>query len=98
MNIKMFAIYDSQAACYRSPMFFKTDGLAVRAFSDAVQDKNEQNELHRHAGDFSLRHVGSFDDATGEIFPETPRQIISGDQCVAEQFIDYSTENPGGSE
>lgn len=100
MKLEMFAIYDSAAGCYRSPMFFQSAGLAIRAFGDAVKDDNPKNELHVHAGDFYLRRIGEFEDTTGAIAPlEAPQTLITGDQCLAEQqsVTDADYHQAGGT-
>lgn len=63
MIIHAFAVHDSKAELFTKPFFEVTVGTAVRAFSDSVN--SEGSDFHRHAEDFTLFHVGSFDDAMG---------------------------------
>lgn len=63
--LKAFSILDSKAAAYGRPMFFPTDAMAVRSLADAVAD--EKSDLARHAPDFSMYCVGSFDEASGQL-------------------------------
>jgi len=65
MKLLAFTVYDSKAEAYLRPYFAETKGLAMRAFRDAVNDP--QHEMHRHAEDYTLFHIGSFDPMTGSL-------------------------------
>lgn len=99
MNHEMFAIYDAAAGCYRSPMHMKSAGLAIRAFTDAVNAKD--NELSAHPEDFTLFRVGTFDDDTGEVtaFKPTPMKVMTALEVVAQRGDDHPDlfPQPGGS-
>lgn len=61
MIIQIFATWDSKAEAFLQPFFFLSKGQAIRSFDDAVNDPKSQ--MCAHAEDFSLFHLGSFDDA-----------------------------------
>lgn len=62
MEIQMFSIYDEKTEAY-SPPFNQTHiGQAIRAFNDTATD--QQTVINRHPQDYSLYHIGTFDDAT----------------------------------
>lgn len=63
MIMLAFSVHDSKAEVFSKPFFEVTKGTAVRAFTDAVNE--EGSDFHRHADDYTLFHVGSFDDAMG---------------------------------
>lgn len=63
MILLAFAVHDSKAELFTKPFFELTKGTAVRAFSDAVNQ--EGSDFGRHAEDYSLFHVGAFDDSMG---------------------------------
>jgi len=65
MILKVFSVYDDKAEAYMSPFYFHSRGQAIRAFSDTANDENSQ--LHKHSGDFTLFCIADFDDATGLI-------------------------------
>lgn len=65
MVIKMFAVYDSKAKAYSPPVSFTATGLAIRWFTDVVNDP--KSSVSRYPEDFSLFEVGMFDDNTGEL-------------------------------
>lgn len=72
---KLFAVCDKKASLFWSPMPSVSDGVAIRAFSDAVV--SEQSELSRHAGDFALYQVGEFDESAGLLIPLVPPRYVA---------------------
>lgn len=58
MKLLCFAVYDAKAEAYLRPFFAETKGLAMRSFSDAVNDP--AHEMCRHAEDYTLFHIGVF--------------------------------------
>ncbi len=63
MILLVFSVYDAAAEAYLEPMFFGTKGMAVRSFSDAINA--EDHAFGRHAADFTLFHIGMFDQSSG---------------------------------
>lgn len=63
MILKTFAVYDSKAEAYLQPLFAPTIAVALRMFTSAVNDSN--TDFHRYAGDYTLFHLGEFDNETG---------------------------------
>ena len=74
MKILMFSVYDSKASAYMQPIFMQSLGTAIRAFEDTMEDPNHQ--FKKHPEDFTLFHIGSFDDegCTFDLLP-TPSPI-----------------------
>lgn len=70
MRLLAFAVYDSKAEAYLRPFFAETKGLALRSFVDAVNDP--QSGMNKHADDYTLFEVGSFEQETGIFSPMTP--------------------------
>ncbi len=68
MKLLAFSVHDSKVEAFVKPFFDVTRGSAIRAFSDAVNE--EDSAFHRHAEDYTLFHVGSFDQELGvfEVF------------------------------
>ena len=62
MKTTMYPIYDSAAQAHLSPMFFHNDGIAIRWFSDGINNEDKQNNLFNHPEHFTLFKVGTFDD------------------------------------
>ena len=62
MILQVFSIHDSKAAAYLAPFFQPTSALAVRMFTDAANDP--ESNICRHPEDFTLFHMGSYDNET----------------------------------
>lgn len=78
MIIKIFSVFDSKAAFFGQPFADQSIASATRNFSDAVNDGSNPNNLwHKHPEDFSLFHVGEFDNETGELLPMNPKNLIT---------------------
>ena len=72
----MFSIYDSKAKSYLPPFHMPNDDMALRVFQDCVSDPN--HAFGKHPEDYTLFHLGSFDDETGIIFCELVEAIANG--------------------
>lgn len=63
MKIEVFSVYDSKSKAFSQPFYSATVAVAIRNFTTACKDPNSQ--LAKHPEDFTLFHVGSFDDEIG---------------------------------
>lgn len=61
----MLSLRDSKAEVFLPPFFVPTVGVAYRQLQDEL--KRPDSELAKHAGDYSLYQVGTWDDETGEV-------------------------------
>lgn len=77
MKTKMFAVYDLKAACYGTPFFMPREEVAVRTFSDSVNDSNPNNLWNKHPEDYSLFYIGEYDDESCEVTCSKPSFILS---------------------
>ena len=68
MITMLFGVYDKKAEAFMSPFTFHTQGQAIRAFSDTVNDP--ATAMYRHPDDFDLYQIGLFNDNSGELAPE----------------------------
>jgi len=64
MLLKIFTVYDSKTEAYLSPFYMQSTGQALRSFEDTVNDANTQ--FHKHAADFTLFEIGTFDDSNAQ--------------------------------
>lgn len=64
MKLQMFTVFDVKSDFYHNPFLARTKGEAIRMFSDTVQD--DQSLFSKHPADFTLFHVGTFDNQTCE--------------------------------
>jgi hypothetical protein len=79
------AIRDVKSELFGRPIFTQTTGVAIRQFTDEVNRKDPDNPLNRHPEDFSLYHIGSYDDNEGKMIPFTlPKILARADQVKIE--------------
>lgn len=65
--LEVHAVYDKKMGIHLSPFFVKHVVEAIRSMSTIARDKN--TSIGRFPEDYELRHVGNFNEETGEIFP-----------------------------
>lgn len=63
MKLQVVACYDKKARAFTKPFYVGHTDLALRAFAHAANTPGE--EVNHHPEDFSLHHLGQFDDETG---------------------------------
>jgi hypothetical protein len=68
MRQKFVAVYDKVGECFANPVLVPTAAAAVRSFTDQVNQNG--SDLNKHAEDFQLWELGTFNDNTGEMVPE----------------------------
>jgi hypothetical protein len=75
MNIlHLYAAYDRKAQYYLPLFQTRSEGEAVRSFTEAVL--NPETPLSRYPAEFDLCLLGDMDVETGEIFPKQPVGLI----------------------
>lgn len=65
MRQEIFCIHDHKAAAYLPPFFLHNIPMAQRVFTDCVNSKDHQ--FGAHPADYTLFHLGSYDDETALI-------------------------------
>lgn len=81
--LQCLAIRDVKIEAFNRPWFSPTLGAAHRAFTDAVQSPDAQNEMIKHPADFGLYHLGTYNDETGLLTPlPQPNLIAEAISCV----------------
>lgn len=75
MIFQVCAVFDSKAGVHCAPFFQPTLGMALRAFSDAANILD--HPLSKNAEDYTLFHLGTFDDATA-VFTTFPKHVSLG--------------------
>lgn len=75
MNLlHLYAAYDRKAEYYLPVFQTKSEGEAIRSFTEAVV--NSETPLSRYPAEYDLCHLGDMDMETGEIFPKFPVGLI----------------------
>ncbi len=93
MILQMFSIFDSKALAYLPPFCMRARGEALRAFMTTLEDPTTQ--MHKHPGDYTLLHLGAWDDTTGKFNIElNPENLGNGRELgqPAETATDPETE------
>lgn len=75
MKLQILVIKDAAANLFGSPYFAPSMGSGIRSFADQVNHQHENNQINLHPADFSLWHLGVFDNDTGKIYPAELRCI-----------------------
>lgn len=73
MIIQMYTIRDIKAGAYLNPFFSRSHGEATRMISQAVKDPN--SNFSKYPEDFTLLHIGEWDDSSAEMTSYTPSHI-----------------------
>ena len=74
MIINVYAIHDSKAHSYLQPFFMHNDDLAIRSFTDASM--NTESQFNQHPLDYTLFHIGTYDDETSIITAVAPPNML----------------------
>lgn len=75
MKQQVFSIQDNKTAFYHLPFFSPTHASGVRSFLQLAQDSNSL--VSKYPGDFSLFHIGEFDDESGQLSASMPVFVCS---------------------
>lgn len=75
MKVQIFAIHDAKAKAYNQPYFLHTVDMGIRSFTDAVI--NTESQFHHHPLDYSLFHIGTYDDETSIITSNCPPIMLT---------------------
>lgn len=76
----IYTILDTKAAAYLPPFYMRSNGEALRAFSDEIS--NGDSQIAKHPEDFILFQIGTFDEQTGELSPVSPISLAKAIDLV----------------
>lgn len=65
--MEIYSIYDKKSQTYSLPFYAPSAEVACRVVINSMIDRRV--DFYLHAEDYSVRHLGSFDQTTGDIFP-----------------------------
>lgn len=71
----IYTIYDVKSEGFNLPIFAKTDQQAIRSFKDICTDP--EHPVCKHAEDYSLFRIGTFNDSSGMVEGEMPECIVT---------------------
>jgi len=72
--VNMYVIYDSKAELYNRPMGFLNHAIALRAATELRDDLT--TEVGRHPQDFTMFHIGTYDDSTATFTPLKANTVV----------------------
>lgn len=73
MRLQAFSVFDSAANLFLEPFWAPTIEVAIRGFREAVT--REGHQFQKFPEDYTLFHLGEFDQERGELVPATPRSL-----------------------
>lgn len=76
MILKIFTTYDSKAKAFMAPFYMHEEGMATRIFQQAVTD--ETHQFGKAPQDYTLFHVGQFDDSNATFTTQAPISLGNG--------------------
>jgi len=65
MKMQMYVIFDSKSEVYNKPFYQLNHQVARRTAYDLRHAKD--TDINRHPADYSLFHIGEYDDTTAQI-------------------------------
>lgn len=65
MNHNIYSVYDSKAEAYSLPFYMQHEAQAIRTFHDWAN--NPETPYYKHPEDFTLFHLGTYDEITATI-------------------------------
>lgn len=82
----IYTIYDKKSETFSQPMFYYSNAIAVRSVEYMVNKTGSQ--LYSNPADFSLFHIGTFDDVSGLLHSNDKgyEQIIECLQLVSKEM------------
>lgn len=81
MQIEIYTVFDSAAKAFLQPFFARSKGEAIRSFTDVVNTNDHQ--FNKHVHDYSLFHIGSYDDGSAIVTPVGPARIVTAIEVLA---------------
>lgn len=78
------SVRDEALQAFNRPFFVNSLGFAMRSFEDEVNRQGEDNAMRKHAKDFSLWHVGNFDEETARLVSlDVPIRLCNAESVVS---------------
>ena len=84
MTTEMYTIFDSEAQIYQLPFYEINDGTAIRKLQQFAT-KSPEDVMVRYPEQFTLFHIGTYDDSTGSLHPVDPSVIMQMDKIITKE-------------
>ena len=84
MKMEIYSVFDEASKAFGTPFFMQNNAMALRAFSDLVNDP--QSSINKHPSDYKLYKIGTFNDENANIkSSEIPELIVHASDTVNNQ-------------
>lgn len=83
MLIRIFSIYDTKAAVYTGTFFESNPAVAIRRFTDLVNDP--RCPLNKHPEDYILFEIGVLNDENGRIEGCDPHNLVTASEVFVKE-------------
>ena len=80
MKLNAYTIYDVASGVYMRPFFTQADGQATRSFCDIANDEN--HEIGKHPGDYTLYRIGNFNEREGTLEGTQLTKLLTGPEAL----------------
>ena len=91
MKIELYTIYDSKTGVYNKPFYQLNDDVCRRTCSDLL---SSETDVAKHPEDFSLFHLGSYNDETAQFdLLATPRIVLKFHELRSALIAEQAKEN-----
>ena len=74
MGKNLYSIYDKKSDLYAPPFIELTDGTAIRACMDLLQNANMP--FAKYPSDYTLMKIGSWDEVAGIPTADNPPEVV----------------------
>lgn len=81
MRFNVYSVFDVAAGAYLPPFFVHAEPLAVRMFADSCVSAD--HAFAKHAEDYTLFCLGTFEDTTAIFDHHAPRKVMNGLEAVS---------------
>jgi len=89
MKTVVVSIRDVKGETYAQPWFTHTAAVAVRHFTDIVNNPEKGGTIYSHPEDFQLYEIGIWDDIDGKIYShDIPKHLVSAASVKKEKLHD----------
>lgn len=83
--MQIYSVYDEKSKKYGTPFYQHNGVTAIRSFKMEVNRPDENNVIYRNPEDFTLMHIGEYNEETGEIKGIKPTLVATATSVIQEK-------------
>jgi hypothetical protein len=93
MKIFVYSVFDQAVKAFGQPVFFRSQGEALRSWMDACADV--KSNMNKHAKDYTFFELGEYDDTKGCFLNlTTPVAVMSALQALPVAGLQAEVSDP----